>query len=386
MTRARSWIRLALGIALAAGAAGAGCGGEAPDRPPGPGKPRPFRLALNPFPAAPSVASFIAAVDYAVASADVVLHQHDGGVPWRELLAGQELPASVTGDIAYRAARSRQAGRRIFVAATPLNMARDGLAPQLGTQSLPAELAGATLADPRVRAAFAAWCLALADGYEPDLFAVVIEANMYARSHPEGWLDLVGLYREVAAAVKEGHPDLPVFVTLQLEYLRGDLPAPGHAPQWPLLADLAPDLDRVAFSTYPSVAGRTAGVLTAAYFADAVTAARAYTQAPVLISETGYPSETVTVAGVTFPGSLADQRQYAAILLAAAESLELEMVTWIFPFDFPEMYEAIAARLPPGQAEALRIFVPMGLNEESRAAKPAAAVWLEAARRPVSNP
>jgi hypothetical protein len=306
-------------------------------------------------------------------------------VAWRELLAGPELLDKLAADIAYRAARTRLAGRRIFVTATPLNMARDGLAPQLGTQSVPEELAGATFADPRVREAFVAWCLALADAYEPDLFAAVIEANMYARSHPEGWLDLVNLYREAAAAVKQRHPAVPVFVTLQLEYLRGDMPEPGLDPQWPLLADLAPDVDRVALSTYPSVAGRTADSLTTAYFGDAVAAARAYTQVPVLISETGYPSETVTVAGITYPGSLADQRQYVATLLEAAESFRFELVTWIFPIDFPLMYEAIAAQLPPGQAEPLRIFVPMGLNEEDGSAKPAAAVWLEAMRRPVSS-
>ncbi len=358
-----------------------GCGREDSTDPDDGVEPRPFLMALSPFPAEPTVASYIAAFDYVVGHADAVLLMEDRGIPWTELIEGRPVPGDLADDIAYRAGRARAAGRRIFLAATPLDAARSGLLRQWNAASVPPELAGAGPSDPRVRQAYVAWCLDLVEAYRPDYFAAVIEANLYAAHSPNGWADLVDLYGRVYEAVKERSPALPVFVTLQLETMNGALLA-GGTPQWPLLADLSARLDRIALSTYPSVIGGSAETLDAAYFAAAREAARAYSQAPLLVSETGWPSETVGVGGSTYPGSLDAQRKFLAVLLDAAASVPFEMVTWIFPFDFPAMYEAIARELPPGEAEALRLFVPMGLNEEGGTAKPAGTLWTETAAQP----
>lgn len=354
----------------------AGCGGGGPSAPL-PRETRTFRMALSPFPPDTSVGAFIATVDYVVENADAVLHQEDGGVPWNELIAGDPLPAALAQGIAYRAERTRAAGRLAFVATSPLDAARAGIAPQWGTGEVPPPLAGAALRDTLVQRSFVDWCLYLVDAYDPDLFAPILEANIHAVQDPAGWSDLVDLYGKVYTAVKAARPGLPVFPTLQLEYLRGDLPLPGSPPQWSLLGGLAPQLDRLALSTYPIAAGRSADSLGASYLADAIARARPYTIVPVIVSETGWPSETVTVGGVTYPGSLEGQRAYLASLLASAEENQLDLVTWLFPIDFPDLFEVIEERLPPGEAEGLRLFVPMGLNEESGAPKPAEAVWRE---------
>lgn len=347
-------------------------------------------MGLSPFPAEPESTSFIDAFEYVLRNADVILHQHDVGVPWAELMnAGGDsrLPQLLVDEIFFRATNSRRSGLRVFVATTPLNGNRDGLAPEWGTSSPPPGLENASLGDPAVQEAYEDWCLFLAEAYLPDFFAVVIEANMYEDARNNDWLQLLDLYQRVHSAIKQRIGNIPVFLTLQLEYLRGDLTLDGQ-PQWEVLNEIAigVNLDIAALSTYPSIAENSVLEIGPSYFTEAVERVQRATNAPVIICETGYPSETVQTSQFFFVSSEQDQRDYLDILIEAAETAPVDLITWFFPFDFPEILNALEPELSPAEVEYMQLFVPMGLNDSQRFPKLSGILWEETLYRPVSAP
>jgi hypothetical protein len=360
--------------------AAAGCD-DAPGRPPSEGEPRPFLMGMTPFPAEPTPESLVASMNYVAGHADVVLHHHDGGIPWSELMNDRPLPADLLGEIEYRAAASRLAGLEVFVAATPLNRGRNGLAPEWRTELPPPGFEGPVFGEPSIQEAYEEWCLFLAESYLPDYFAVVIEANMYedyleSNGLESDWPHLLDLYQRIYTRIKQRIGDIPVFLTFQLEFLRGDLTW-DFQPQWDLLGAFRAGLetDFLALSTYPSVAGTSASSYGPAYLIDGANRAREFIDSPVLVSETGFPSRTVEAGGMIYVASEDDQRSYLASLLAAAEDVPLALVTWFFPFDFPEILRAAEEYLPPEDVEALRLFVPMGFHDESGFPKLASDLW-----------
>ncbi|MBD3334113.1 MAG: hypothetical protein GF355_01190 [Candidatus Eisenbacteria bacterium] len=383
MTQGRLRPILACVTLLTLGAAGAGCGDD-PQRPPAQGEPRTYYMALSPFPGEPTPESFDDALDYVRRNADFILHQHTEGVPWAELGpdGSGRLPALLQDEIQRRVEFSRQAGLGVYVATTPLNRLRDGLAPEWGTDAPPPGWEDATFDLPQVRDAYVEWCFRLASLYEPDVFAVMVEPNVYEDKRGQAnWIPLASLYQEIYFNVTQIFPDMPVFVTFQLEYLHGELTHDG-ASQWDLLGDFNAPLDFTAFSTYPSLAHLSADDLDAAYFLDAAQQARAYAGGPVILAETGYPSEAVTAQGEPFFATMGDQETYVAKLLDAADRLSAALVVWRYPFDFGAVLEQSA--YPPAVKVYLEHFVPMGLKEGDGVPKLADDVWYDNWLRPVA--
>jgi hypothetical protein len=348
---------------------------EGPTRPDPSGPVRPFLMALSSYPAYPAWEGVLESIDYAAGHADFVVHQHDEGVAWAELSPDGPgaIPEGLRLEIEERVYQSRRAGLGIFLATTPLNRARDGLAPEWNTDYLPPGWEDKDFADPSVRNAYADWCLILADLYRPDLFAIVLDANIYEGFHPEDWSFLTSLYDRIYTTIKQRLGGIPVFATFQLEYLRGDLPLGGD-PQWWLLDDFNAPQDYLALSTYPSLLGLRADEIDTSYLYDAAYEAGAYIDAPLIIAETGYPSETVFVQGQFLPTSEADQESYLETIMLAADLIPARLVTWYYPFDF-------SAGVDPSRDH----YISMGLNEENTFPKLATDFWYETWARPVGN-
>ncbi|MBU1701250.1 MAG: hypothetical protein KJ970_14365 [Candidatus Eisenbacteria bacterium] len=350
---------------------------EGPARPDPYGPSRPFLMALSSFPAYPAWDAVLQSIDYAAGHADMVVHQHDEGVPWLELSpeGSGNIPEGLRLEIEERVYESRRAGLGIFLATTPMNNSRDGLAPEWNTGSLPSGWEDKNFADPSVIVAYTEWCLLLAELYRPDLFAIVIDANIYEEAHPEDWPFLTSLYDRIYATIKQRLGDIPVFVTFQMEYLQGSLPL-GAEPQWRLLDDFTAPQDFLALSTYPSLLGLRSDEIETSYFYDAVSEALNSIDAPVLIAETGYPSEMIFVQGQWLPTSEREQEMYLETLLMAAELLPVQLVTWFYPFDFSATIENDGTR---------DHFVSMGLNDENTFPKIAFDLWYETWIRPISD-
>ena len=208
------------GAAVAAAALLVACGrvdatGPGPSVP-----PRSFAMGFTPSPGAFSVEAVDFAWSVVGRDGDLVLLHFDDGVPWEEALAG----APYTHDAELRdQARRLPPGHAVYVAATPLSFLRDGLAPRRGVagrEPLRAPWAGRALDDPDVVTAFGNYCLNLIARFSPRYFAYAIEANMLAEFSPSQWPAFLRLAPQVYARVKAAHPTLPVFVTLQVEFVQ----------------------------------------------------------------------------------------------------------------------------------------------------------------------
>jgi hypothetical protein len=359
--------------AVLAAAAFAGCGSKVQAPGPPPPAPRGFAMALTPFPAEITIASFQEAVDFAATHGDVVSNHHDDGVPWAAMLAGEAPPANLVANFAYRRDRGAPLGARSYVSLTWLTSGRDSLAKEWGGAPWPPAIAAdPTFANPDVRRALTRWCAWMATFYQPDRFSPGIEINFYAASRPADWPALVSLYREIRDTLATIDPAMEVFPTFQLERMR-------VGAQWSLVSAFEDRMDALAFSTYPGANFGPGGFWTPADIPDDyLSGARALTAStrPMLISETGFADSLLVPPG--WQGSPQMQQDYLAWMIGQADSLDLEQVTWFFPSDC----WALLAVAPPGQQDLIRFFASMGLRTRSLAAKPVQQTWDAAHARP----
>jgi hypothetical protein len=186
-----------------------------------------------------------------------------------------------------------------------------------------------------------------------------VEINSYQRAQPQDFEVFVQLYHAAYAAVKAISPATLVFPTFQLEEMQGLLPLENPQPaQWFLLNRFLPDLDLLAVSTYPSAAYSTIDAVPASYFAQVAS----YTDKPIAIAGTGYPSPA---------GAAGDQAGYVQRLLDGAQQLSMAFVVWFVSQD-PQ----------PGGDASFAPLQSMGLRAADGSAKPAWDIWATAARRP----
>jgi hypothetical protein len=340
---------------------------------PAPGRPRVFRLALTPFPAEPTPASFAEAYQFVGDHAEAVSNHFDDGIPWDSALARRDPPEALRADLEFRRYRAAQLGLRNYVSVSWLTTARDSLALGYGRTPRPAAIASdPSFANPAVRSALKFWCTWLALYMEPDTFSPGVELNFYARHRPADWPHLVTLYREVYDTLKLVRPSLQVAPTWQLDELH-------EHGQWSLLGALDTRADALALSLYPSGYDRGAGRLTPYNLpADYIGRARAHVRSgrPLWISETGYGDSALAAFGT--PGSPQLQRDYLEWIAWQADSLGAKQLTWFFPSDPWGVLETA----PPEQRGALDFFGPMGLRKRDGTAKLALLAWNQHRRRP----
>lgn len=290
-------------------------------------------------------------------ASDLVLIQRTP--PWSELAAGsisQETVATTRREVDL----AQQNGLEIFIAIDPTD-ATTGRAELAG---LPPELAGQRFGDEGVRDALTHYAQFVATNYDPKYLAFGVEINAYQRAQPDDFERFVTLYHEAYRAVKDISPDTLVFPTFQLEEMQGYLPLDAPKPtQWNLLSRFAPSLDMLAVSSYPRSVFPSVDNLPADYF-DQLTK---YTNKPIAIVSTGYPS-----APAPDDSTEALQSTYLLRLLNYVQELGMSMVVWFVSQDGGSADDPAHQRLQY-----------LGLRRQDGTAKPAWEIWRTVARRPI---
>ena len=187
--------------------------------------------------------------------ANLVAHHFDGGIPWDPALNATDLPQHLLRDWQFRRTNT-QRGSQVFVAVTPLNFERNGLATAWtnkgDNQRLPRAWRGKALNDPAVKTAYVNYLRRVIAYFDPDYLAIGIEANIVISNAPGLWNDYLELHTHAYREIKRSHPSLSVFVTVQYEHLRG---IEGDSKknlrfQRPGVASLMQHSDLLALSTY----------------------------------------------------------------------------------------------------------------------------------------
>lgn len=315
---------------------------------------RPFRMGFTTEPGGPAggmKGPRRPTLRFIRANGDIVTVHRDGpAVPWRALADDRTRPFGAT---LARQRRRIGCDLPVFVLITPLNIFRNGIG-----GGWPDSLGPGCMSNPWLQAAFKSYARLVVERMRPDYLGLGAEVNMYRPPEncpADDFEAYVALYKETYHLVKALRPDLPVFVTFQLDFLH-------LLDQQMLPARFMPELDRLALSLYPG--GNLTQLTPDQIPPDYVSWARAATDAPLVIAETGYGS--VAAGGAV--GSPELQVEYVQWILDQAHRENAEFVTWFFSTD-PRYVE-----VPPA-IDFINSFKSMGLATPRFRPKPALEAW-----------
>jgi hypothetical protein len=327
---------------------------------------RSFLMGFTLWPSDLSVEGLRTAQTFAYAHGDIVALMLIGGIPWTEALESKPFSKDLQENLSYRP----PAGKKLFVAISPLDKNRRGLAPYWGEKdnlALPQPFVKEPLNSARVKKAFLNFVLQVIETMRPDYLAIAVEPNVLLSREPGKWAAFKQLHRDTYSAVKQLHPDLPVFFTTDiLHYKRLTRDAAG--PQEREVAELMRYSDLFAMSIYPHMS--RAGLHPVP--ADFLDFARRFDK-PVAVAESGMTSRDITLRtyGVTLAGSEAEQARFTRLLLTTAARDHYEFVINFATTDS----EKLVARLRPPVDDLARIWAFTGMQTSDKKPKSALGVW-----------
>lgn len=364
---------------------------------------RGFYMGFTPFPYNADPVTIAQVVDDVYdklgTDADMVLHHLEEGIPWNAALADDLLtPAAVAfpytnhikTDWDTRNAKT-PATHKKYVAVTPINLARDDLAPWRDTaneQPLQAPFdthsANGDFNAADVKTAYLNYCLRVIEYLEPDYLAIGIEVNLLRRlTDAATWAKYLELHQHVYDGLKAQHPDLPIFVSIvPVEMLDGYVDPPAEfagdaagyrASQLAALDALLMHSDYYAVSLYPFITAYFAS----AFPADMFDRIFALSSKPAVIAETGMIAEDMNVFMIDFEGTQGKQDGYMQSMLAAADEHGLLFVNWFVLQDYDLLCSFFG-----GCAGTDRLWRDAGVYDGGGNPRPSHATWKSWLERP----
>ncbi len=169
--------------------------------------------------------------------------------------------------------------------------------------------------------------LAIAAAYQPRYLALGIECNRWFAVDEAAFGEFVTVYRDTYDAIKAAHPEVLVGNGFQLDYMRGGGALTGmvNDPHWQVLDMFAGKIDFIGISAYPWLDFADPAEIPDDYF----TEISGHLAAPIIISETGWPSEGPFV----MESSQEAQVRYLQRMLEVTEGVDLRGFIYGLPFD-----------------------------------------------------
>lgn len=361
-------------LLLAAGLLTSGAASQTPERG--------YRMGFTPFPWDATFEAVGWVREFVGGNADV-LAAHLEGVPWTEAAEGTPFSRAFEDRLGMTLAALPE-GAPVYLAVSPLDILRGGLAEYYGEREgmpLPEPFAGLAFDDPVVQRAYLAYVERMVERCHPSWLNIGIEANELRRNSPELWEGYLRLHRATYAALKQAHPELPVFVSVTLH----DLVNRDRSPELRAaciegVRELLESSDLLAVSYYPFLHLGSRHVAEAlgwldTWFGDL--------GKPFAIAESGELAEPLYVAehDVTIPGDPATQRDSLQSLLDYADAHDTGFVIWFLTRDYDDLYERMRESAP----SILRIWRDCGLVDGDGALRPAGELWRERLARPMAE-
>jgi len=335
-------------------------------------KTRPFYMGFTPFPPDITPAAVQSTYKGIAAYADIICHHLDDGVPWPEALDDKPFSEHLRNGWKTRKDNT-PAGFKVFVAVTPLNTFRKGMALYHGEKEnmpLPKAFANKSFDSPEIMKAYLNYCRRAAAYFRPDYLAIGIEVNELVHNSPDEWPGFVRLYRHVYSRLKKDYPQMPIFATFTLHNMLQD----GWSDievQRRKVQEFLPDVDIAGISFYPFM--KTLGAPETPV--EAFDWIRKFVgDKPIAITETGFPAEQTHLKdfNVTLPGSPKSQAAYIeSVLSAAGRDRYLFVIAFLYQ-DYDALWEKIKVGMSGDWAAAWR---DCGLVDGAGTKRPAHEVW-----------
>jgi DNA-binding beta-propeller fold protein YncE len=325
-------------------------------------------MALTPFPYALNAGALEYTYAHVASDADMMAAHLGGyGVPWPEASADAfPYNANVMGQ--WESIRSNtKPGQRVYLALSPINGARNGLADLWDAtginRPLPSPWNGVAFNDPRVKAAYLNYCRRAIAFFNPAYLTIGIEVNQVMAANPSAWAAYVDLHRTMYSSLKASYPAMPIMVSMTANELLGYVDA-NVANQDRARADIADTSDYFCLSMYLYMGANAGG----SFPADTFTRLAAMTSKPTAICETGYPSQSFTLrrGGAATRSDPTAQKTFIDRLLQAADQYSYRFIVHFFVRDLDESLDV---------SDLTRIFRYDGLYDVNGGEKPALASW-----------
>lgn len=299
----------------------------------------------------------------------------DHCVPWRQAYRDKALPDWLERELQGSLARIPQT-HTVYLAVTPGNLERTGLAPACGsqsgsTESPPPQFSQGGFAAPETKVAYLNYVRRLVETFQPRFLNIGIEMNQLSLHDPQTWPDYAELYRHVYQGIKAEYPQIQVGMSFVLQTLLLPRVAQQVMPELEL-----GDYVGLSFYPYASEFGEVMGTPPLPTGIDQwrqpLAWVRALTDKPLAITETGYLSEPLELVdyGLSFDGGEAEQAAYLRDLVQIANLDRYAFVIWFVAIDYDRLFASLADP-PPWK----KIWMHTGLLDSQLNPKPAWREW-----------
>lgn len=333
---------------------------------------RPFALGFTPWPYEASTTAVNFVYTEAALRGDFIAHHLDGGIPWDEALNGSPYSSNLEAELNTRL-NNTPAGMRDYLALSPLNGGRDGLAEYWGNApngALPPPWDTRSINDPNVIVAYTNYAADLIERFGPDYFNLGIEASELAVNDSAAYDDLVEFTAAVSAELRTRFPNVQLMISVALKSPSSSDAATIRAE----LPRLVEHIDVLGISVYPYIffehadRGDPANLPTD-WLSQAASLAGGK---PIAVVETGWAAETVTIPefAVDIASDAAKQAAYLDALFDAAETLDARFIVWFFLADYDTLWNQTLQQDP-----VARIWRDTGLYDENLNPRPALDRW-----------
>lgn len=311
------------------------------------------------------------------AHADLIFHHFDNGVPWPEAHEGKPFSKHLEGDWNWKKAKT-PVGKKVYLGITPLNFDRDGMVGYWGESGsdmpLPDNWKNLRLNDQKVKTAYLNYARRAVEYFNPDYLSIGSEVNILAAKDRAKWNDYLELNAYVYNELKKKYPSLPIFISFQYSWLRGDEKETEQKRE-EQVADAKKALqssDVIALTLYKY------GTLHNPVVGDYFGLAQSLASKPIGLAELGGMSRSAKIAETSLPATEDDQNEFIKIILRMSEEKKFIFVNNYFSMDFDSLLE----KFLPGNASIASAWAHMGLFDGNGRAKKALTTWDEYFRLP----
>ena len=214
-------------------------------------EPRPL-MGFTSWPWAATQQAVDETADFIRRNGDSVAEQFDNGVPWNALLHGEPWPEKFEAEIKGRVSH-KQGLDTVILSLNPLSIARDGIAPDIGTGTTVDLTDRYIFQDRRLATAYGEYAGRMLLRFHATYLVYGIEVNEFLAKHPEQWTDFVYFMKRAREIILK-YDDLYLGVSVSLHNLV-QLPPKERAQAIQKLRELTDGDKFIAISYYPFLAG-----------------------------------------------------------------------------------------------------------------------------------
>ena len=306
-------------------------------------------------------------------------------IPWQESISDDPFPAWIADD--WDAIIERiPAGHTVYVAITPTQTDRVSMVEQCGeSESVPGDmpdsLVGLSYDDPAIISAYIAYAERVIEQFDPAFVNLAIEITEMSLISPETWEEFETLYLQTLGELRGSNS----MIEFGLEVVLQSLMLERVGDQVKTAVD-ASDYMGISFYPYGGEYGEAVGAPglpePPEQWLDPLAFARAYTDIPLAMCETGYTTANITLPvnadfDLHFNGDEELQSAFTRDLVEITTSDDYLFVVWFVPVDYPRLLDQMGAELD----NPAWIWVYSGLWAGPGEPKPALQEWLKFADR-----